>query len=142
VLNSDSPTLPPAYLVEMAGLLAQPGDRAVLGPCSDGGYYVLGMKALHARLFEDVEWSTERVAEQTLARAREIGLAVHLLPTWYDVDDEASLRKLHGELFGPSTSGRGAARHTRDLMQRLGAESGLRTRLGLDRADADLRRAS
>ena len=91
VLNSDSPTLPPAYLVELAEALARPGDRAVLGPATDGGYYVLGLKAPHARLFEDVEWSTENVAEQTLARAREIGLPVHVLPPWYDVDDLASL---------------------------------------------------
>ena len=44
-------------------------------------------------------WSTDRVAEQTLARAAEIGLAVHLLPAWYDVDDAQSLSVLYGELF-------------------------------------------
>ena len=45
-------------------------------------------------LFEDVTWSTDRVAEQTLARAAEIGLTVHLLPAWYDVDDAQSLNVL------------------------------------------------
>ncbi len=44
VLNSDSPTLPTAVLVETAQALAQPGERAVLGPSSDGGYYLLGLK--------------------------------------------------------------------------------------------------
>jgi uncharacterized protein len=98
VLNADSPTLPTAFLVETATLLARPGDRAVLGPSSDGGYYLLGLKTAHRRMFEDVAWSTDRVAEQTLQRAREIGLEVHRLPLWYDVDDAASLRRLHGEL--------------------------------------------
>ena len=99
VLNSDSPTLPTALLVETARLLARPGDRAVLGPSSDGGYYLLGLKAPHRRLFEDVAWSTERVARQTRERAAEIGLELHVLPEWYDVDDAASLRMLRGELI-------------------------------------------
>jgi uncharacterized protein len=98
VLNSDSPTLPTALLVETAAVLAQPGDRAVLGPSNDGGYYLLGLKAAHRRIFEDIAWSTESVAAQTLERAREIGLEVHSLPVWYDVDDIDGLRRLHAEL--------------------------------------------
>ena len=77
VLNSDSPTLPTLVLVETADVLARPGDRAVFGPSSDGGYYLLGLKHAHRRMFEDISWSTERVAEQTLARAREINLDGH-----------------------------------------------------------------
>jgi uncharacterized protein len=99
VLNADSPTLPTALLNEAAEMLARPGDRAVLGPSSDGGYYLLGLKVAHRRMFEDVAWSTERVAEQTLLRASEIGLPVHVLPEWYDVDDVQSLRRLHAELY-------------------------------------------
>jgi uncharacterized protein len=92
VLNSDSPTLPTSLLV------ARPGDRAVLGPSTDGGYYLLGLKAPHRRMFENIDWSTERVARQTLERAREIGLSVHTLPAWYDVDDADALRTVHAEL--------------------------------------------
>ncbi len=106
VLNSDSPTLPTAFLIETAEVLARPGDRAVLGPSSDGGYYLLGLKALHRRMFEGIAWSSEHVAKQTLERAHEIGLDVHRLPVWYDVDDMAGLRRLHAELCEP-----GAARH-------------------------------
>jgi rSAM/selenodomain-associated transferase 1 len=98
VLNSDSPTLPTALLVETAAALARPGDRAVLGPSSDGGYYLLGLKAAHRHMFEDIAWSTEKVAKQTLERAREIGLDVHRLPVWYDVDDADGLRRLYTEL--------------------------------------------
>jgi hypothetical protein len=71
----------------------------VLGPSSDGGYYLLGLKVAHRRLFEGIAWSTERVAEQTLDRAREIGLEVYRLPVWYDVDDAESLRRLQNELI-------------------------------------------
>jgi uncharacterized protein len=98
VLNSDSPTLPTALLVETAEVLAQAGERAVLGPSSDGGYYLLGLKTAHRRMFEDIAWSTERVAEQTLERAREINLEIHMLPIWYDVDDVDGLRRLSVEL--------------------------------------------
>ena len=98
VLNSDSPTLPTAFLVETAAALARPGDRAVLGPSSDGGYYLLGLKAVHRHMFETIAWSTEQVAKQTLERAREIGLDVHRLPVWYDVDDIDGLRRLYTEL--------------------------------------------
>lgn len=106
VLNSDSPTLPTALLIETAEALARPGDRAVLGPSSDGGYYLLGLKRAHRRMFDDIAWSTERVAEQTLERAREINLKVHHLPAWYDVDDVDSLHRLHAELFGEDMDGR------------------------------------
>jgi uncharacterized protein len=98
VLNSDSPTLPTALLVETANMLAKPGERAVLGPSTDGGYYLLGLKTVYDRLFEDIIWGTERVAVQTLERARELKLDVHMLPPWYDVDDAEGLRRLHGEL--------------------------------------------
>ncbi len=126
VLNSDSPTLPTALLVETAAALARPGDRAVLGPSTDGGYYLLGLKGAHARMFEDIAWSTERVAEQTLARAREIGLDVYRLPTWYDVDDVDALNRLDVELRGvdmetqrpPAQRPRYAA-HTAKLMREL-----------------------
>jgi uncharacterized protein len=112
VLNSDSPTLPTALLIETAEALARPGERAVLGPSTDGGYYLLGLKTAHHRLFEDIAWSTERVAEQTLARARELKLQVHTLPAWYDVDDVEGLRRLHGEVRKPNAARRGLDPHT------------------------------
>jgi rSAM/selenodomain-associated transferase 1 len=106
VLNSDSPTLPTELLSMTAEILAQPGDRAVLGPSEDGGYYLLGIKRRHRRLFEEIDWSTERVAHQTLSRAAELGLPVHRLPTWFDVDDVETLRKVRD---GRARTGDGAA---------------------------------
>jgi rSAM/selenodomain-associated transferase 1 len=98
VLNSDSPTLPAEYLIRTAALLAAPGDRAVLGPAEDGGYYLLGLKQAHAHMFAGIGWSSEHVAAQTRARAREIGLELVELPDWYDVDDAEALDRLIEEL--------------------------------------------
>jgi rSAM/selenodomain-associated transferase 1 len=106
LLNGDSPTLPTGLLIEAANVLAQPGERAVLGPSSDGGYYLIGLKTVHCRLFEDIAWSTEHVAAQTLERAREINLNVHVLPTWYDVDNLADLRRLSQDVGQLRPSGR------------------------------------
>lgn len=125
VLNADSPTLPRALLLELAATLALPGDRAVIGPADDGGYYVLGLKFPHRRLFDDIAWSTPAVFEQTLARAAEIGLPVHALPAWYDVDDAAGLRRLCYEVFDDSA----AAPHTRALLTTMRAGGDLMARL-------------
>ncbi len=133
-----TPTVRPCRLrclIETAEVLAQPGDRAVLGPSTDGGYYLLGIKQAHRRLFDDIDWSTERVARQTLSRAEEIGLDVHCLPAWYDVDDAASLRQLHRELFeGASLDPALSPFHapnTAALISELSATADLRARLGL-----------
>ena len=93
----------------------------VLGGSDDGGYYLIGIKRLHHRLFDQIDWSTERVFDQTLERAREIGLNAELLPTWYDVDDGATLERLRGELLtssGASFAGYDA-RHTRTFLESL-----------------------
>ena len=138
VLNSDSPTLPTALLVETARVLELPGDRVVLGPAHDGGYYLLGLKAAHRRLFQDVAWSTEHVARQTLDRAGSLGLPVHVLPEWYDVDDVRALRLLQAELFEGASFAPAQQpnqpQHTRALMQSLTADAGLRERLASDGA--------
>jgi hypothetical protein len=73
----------------------------VLGPAEDGGYYVLGMKAPHRHLFQEVAWSTSDVAEQTRERARALGLPIVELDPWYDVDDAPALRRLCRELALP-----------------------------------------
>lgn len=94
LLNSDSPTLPTEYLVQAARALLAPSRRVVLGPADDGGYYLLGMQHPHPHLFADIAWSTDGVAAATHERASVLGLEVVTLPTWYDVDDAASLARL------------------------------------------------
>jgi rSAM/selenodomain-associated transferase 1 len=98
LLNADSPNLPTTRLIEAARLLASPGQRVVLGPATDGGYYLIGAKAPHADLFRSIDWSTQRVAEQTRARVAALGLPLVELEAWYDVDDAVSLRMLLRDL--------------------------------------------
>jgi rSAM/selenodomain-associated transferase 1 len=96
IMNSDGPTLPKAHLEEaFSGL-----DRAdiTLGPGHDGGYYLIGMKQLYPELFRGVTWSTELVIPQTLAICRRLGLRVHTLPEWHDVDVAADLDQLRRDL--------------------------------------------
>ena len=124
VLNSDSPTLPPATLASAALALAGDADIAVLGAATDGGYYLLGLRRPDAAMFADIEWSTQQVAAQTRAQAARSGLAVVGLPDWYDVDDEAGLRRLLSEIERPELADRcfatRAAVARLDLHRRLG----------------------
>lgn len=104
LIDSDSPTVPQQAFAQAVDFLARPGDSIVLGPSDDGGYYLIGLKKLHRQLFEGIDWSTERVLEQTIQRAGEMRLPVHLLPAWYDVDDRATLSRLCQEFFGANGS--------------------------------------
>ena len=127
VLNSDSPTLPTALLVEAAELLLKRPDRVVLGPAEDGGYYLLGMTAPHAHLFEDIAWSTDTVAEATRARARTLGLEVVELAPWYDVDDRDALLRLIEEISAPAAGATAvpyAAPVTAACLARIGLRRG------------------
>jgi rSAM/selenodomain-associated transferase 1 len=115
LINGDSPTLPPSLLAAAIEALRRSGDRMVLGPASDGGYYLIGLKKMHRRLFEEIDWGTCIVGEQTRTRASEIELDCVTLPEWYDVDDLETLDWLRMELAGRSARfrGGGAAQATR-----------------------------
>ncbi|WP_421991776.1 TIGR04282 family arsenosugar biosynthesis glycosyltransferase [Roseococcus sp.] len=99
LVNSDSPTLPPAILQAAVDATAG-GDRVVLCPAVDGGYTLIGLSVAHRRLFEDIPWSTEVVFRLTLERATELGLPVVILDPWYDIDDAASYATLEDEMAG------------------------------------------
>jgi rSAM/selenodomain-associated transferase 1 len=120
LIDSDSPTVPAEWYAQAATLLSRNDDRVVLGPSEDGGYYLIGLKNLHRRLFEDIDWSTPRVLEQTIARANELHLPVALLPTGYDIDDRATLRRLCDELLGSNANN--FAPHTREFLSRFVAQ--------------------
>jgi len=94
LLGSDLPDLPVSHLEAAAHLVGRPGDRIVIGPAADGGYYLVGVTAPHPELFSGIDWGTARVLEQTLQRARDRGLEVHLLPAWADVDERGDLDRL------------------------------------------------
>ena len=124
LIDSDSPTVSAENFAQAVKLLLRPGDRTVLGPCADGGYYLIGLKKPYRELFDRIDWSTERVLAQTMQRVREIGLDVELLKPGYDVDDAASLRRLCNELLGCAASP-DIAPHTRRFLRELMAHKEL-----------------
>jgi len=114
-IDSDSPTLPMAYVTEAARHLALGGSDVVLGPCEDGGYYLIGLAAPQPALFEGIPWSTDAVLALTVEKARRHDLSVHLLPPWFDVDTEADLRRLRAALAADSDG----PRRTAEFLRRL-----------------------
>lgn len=107
-INSDSPSLPAAYLVQAFTALEDPATDVVLGPCDDGGYYLIGWKRPHSFLVRGARMSTPHTLADTLALAAGAGLRVALLPPWYDVDSPDDLARLAADS--------GTGRHTREFL--------------------------
>jgi hypothetical protein len=95
--SSDSPTAPVAAL---RAVLAQWKDpkQVLLGPCADGGYYLIGLAVPESRVFDGIPWSTDQVASRTKERCNELGLSVLELPTSYDIDEPDDVERLRIEL--------------------------------------------
>jgi uncharacterized protein len=87
-IDSDTPTLPTNFLQQAIALLSIPEVDVVIGPSDDGGYYLIGLRALHHELFENMAWSTATVK----------GLQVAWLPPWFDVDTPEDLERLQSTL--------------------------------------------
>ena len=99
LIDSDSPTVPSEAFSQAVTALAQPGDRVVLGPSQDGGYYLIGLKQAHREVFEGIHWSTATVYQETVEAVHKEGLELVELPLWYDVDNAESLQVLKNELL-------------------------------------------
>lgn len=93
IIGTDCPEITPDLIRESFERLAT--CDLVLGPATDGGYYLIGLRRPAPRLFTDIPWGTERVLEQTLRRAEELGLAVCHLKTLSDVDRPEDLAVWH-----------------------------------------------
>ena len=111
IMDSDSPTLPAAYVEQAFASLA--AADVVLGPCEDGGYYLIGLNRPQPQLLLGVQMSTPDVLRDTLALAEQSRLRVALLPRWYDVDTAPELERLRAELAGAAN---GDGPHTRALL--------------------------
>jgi rSAM/selenodomain-associated transferase 1 len=89
LVGSDVPRLSRAHVLEaLAALESRP---LVLGPATDGGYYLVGLRERRPELFRDIPWGTASVRTATLERAASLGLDVHLLEPLRDVDTAADL---------------------------------------------------
>ncbi len=95
VVGSDSPTVPAANIAAAAAQL----DRCdvVLGPCADGGFYLIGARKTDVRMFAGVVWSGETTRAQTVRALHAAGLSVARTGAWYDVDEPGDLDRLRSD---------------------------------------------
>jgi uncharacterized protein len=114
IIGADSPTLPARYVFD-AFECFETDDDVVIGPTEDGGYYLVGMRKLHRRIFEDIPWSGAGALEATIARARAAELNLVLLPEWRDVDTPEDFEWLKREL----DENKDAAKFTRRFLKEL-----------------------
>ena len=117
LLGADSPTLPVSYLQDAISILG--GHDVVMGPCDDGGYYLLGLRGPHTAIFEQIDWGGSLVASQTRARADAADLDLAELPTWYDLDRFDSLARAADDLGAPPGGDPTARRELRTLIESL-----------------------
>ena len=98
IIGSDIPDLPAEIVEEAIGSLVS--NDAVIGPATDGGYYLIGFSAgrLLREAFAGVDWGTSTVFERTMDTLSKHGFSVHLLPRWPDIDtyeDLAAFMRKH-----------------------------------------------
>ena len=94
-LASDSPDLPNEILLTAVSNLQT--HEAVIGPASDGGYYLIGFSRdlINPDFFEDISWSTETVFRETLSRIESMTNQIYVLPEWADIDTKDDLREFY-----------------------------------------------
>lgn len=93
IVGSDCPALEAAHITEAFSLLQ--AHDVVIGPATDGGYYLIGLSELHAPLFEDIPWGSDRVFEVTQVIAQQQHLSVARLATLSDIDRPEDLPLWH-----------------------------------------------
>lgn len=114
LIGTDSPDIPESYLTEAFETLDF--NDAVVGPCEDGGYALIGFRreTFRASAFQGVPWSTPDVLKKTLEIMDDLKIRCATLPLWFDVDTFEDLLALIGRL----ASGRSEAPATWDYIKR------------------------
>jgi hypothetical protein len=113
LIGADSPTVPVEF-IQQAFTWLRTSD-VVIGPATDGGYYLLGCARGFPPIFEGIKWGSEDVLRQTIARLP-ISASLKLLPPWYDVDTLADWKTLVGHLSALRAAGNNpGAHHTEEL---------------------------
>lgn len=93
IIGTDSPDLPGEYIFEAFALLEYEHTDVVFGPAEDGGYYLLGLKRVWEELFTGLPWSSGELLAASIEQAKDLYLGASLLPSWYDIDTEADLKR-------------------------------------------------
>jgi rSAM/selenodomain-associated transferase 1 len=117
--GSDVPDLPAAVVSEAREVLAAGRAQVVLGPATDGGYHLVGLAEPQPRLFQGPAWSSSTVLTDTVSLARQLGLRVHLLPPWPDIDTYENLQAFHNQSRPAPQPGWRSHEQARRLLGRL-----------------------
>ncbi|MFU8848510.1 MAG: TIGR04282 family arsenosugar biosynthesis glycosyltransferase [Opitutales bacterium] len=91
-IGADCPSLLPIHFEQTVAQLRSSENAVVLGPTTDGGYYLIGLRQPHDTLFENVRWSTAHTLNDTLLQAKKTKLDVTTLETMPDIDEIEDLR--------------------------------------------------
>ncbi len=113
IIGTDSPSLG-RRMIERA-FQALTRKDVVIGPCVDGGYYLIGMKEPCEEIFQGVAWSTASVLKNTLDNTRLLKKTTMLLKEWYDVDDASGLKRLREDLR--KSKDKDFAAHTKSFLE-------------------------
>ncbi|MBI5194711.1 MAG: TIGR04282 family arsenosugar biosynthesis glycosyltransferase [Nitrospirae bacterium] len=100
IIGTDSPTIPVKFIKKAFSELDK--NDFVLGPCCDGGYYLIGARKVFPKVFDNIPWDTSEVLIKTIDRLDASRIKFFLLPFWYDVDTIKDLRffKKHLKYLG------------------------------------------
>lgn len=91
LIGSDCPEVCAEDIIEAWNHLSEHG--LVLGPAHDGGYWLIALREMEPSLFAGITWSTDKVRQETMERAQDLRLHVHLLRKLTDVDTAAEWKK-------------------------------------------------
>ena len=120
IIGSDSPSLPGCYIDKAFAA----NKDLVLGPSTDGGYYLIAMTGKVFEVFAGVAWGTEKVLEETLKKVKDANISLELLPVWYDVDLPEDLAFLKTHLALIAHSGLGEGGNTKKFIDKLSFNKG------------------
>lgn len=110
--GADLPMMTPMHI--NSGFATLENHDIAIGPTSDGGYYLIGMKAARREIFQIEGYGGNSVFENTISAAADAGLSVGMALECDDVDTPEDLRKL-AESIHPDT-------HTGKYLSKLGKE--------------------
>jgi uncharacterized protein len=91
IIGTDCPEMNSEILLKSFNELS--GKNVVIGPSTDGGYYLLGMDSFYPFLFDKIEWSSSKVFKESIKRVEKNKLSFELMPELIDVDTEEDMRK-------------------------------------------------
>lgn len=103
VIGTDCPDCGSRWInAAFARLSSSPDRHGIIGPCPDGGYYLLALKSHTPALFTDIPWSSEHVLTATQTAAQEAGLHIEELPPLSDIDNLDDWQRLLKSPLGPA----------------------------------------